>query len=134
MLAAVHTKYGSPEVVQIKDVHIPNPKQGEVLIKVTASTVNRTDSGFRSAEYFVSRFWSRLFKPRIQVLGCTYSGVAESIGRGVTRFKPGDVVFGFNDQQFGGHAEFTTQKAEGPGSFGSNKYFVGRSRCYCGRG
>lgn len=114
MQAAVHTEYGSPEVVQIKDVHTPIPKQGEVLIKVIASTVNQTDCGFRSAEYFVSRFWSGLFKPRFQVLGCTYSGVVESIGSGVTRFKPGDVVFGFNDQQFGGHAEFTTQKAEGP--------------------
>jgi len=114
MLAAVHTEYGSPEVVQIKEVPIPIPKQGEVLIKVIASTVNRTDCGFRSAEYFVSRFWSGLFKPRFQVLGCTYSGVVESIGSGVTKFKPGDVVFGFNDQLFGGHAEFTTQKAEGP--------------------
>ena len=114
MLAAVHTQYGPPNVVFVKEVPVPVPKQDEVLIKVEASTVNRTDSGFRSAEYFISRFWSGLFKPKYQVLGCTYAGIVQAIGANVSRFKPGDAVFGFNDQQFGGHAEYTVQKAEGP--------------------
>ena len=58
MKAIVHTKYGSPEVAKLVEVPKPTPKNNEVLIKVFTSTVNRTDSGFRSAEYFISRFWS----------------------------------------------------------------------------
>ena len=82
------------------------PKENEVLIKVHASTVNRTDSGFRSAEYFVSRFFSGLFRPKHQTLGCEFAGVIEEIGSKVTSFKTGDKVFGFNDNTFGGHAEY----------------------------
>jgi len=78
------------------------------LVKVYASTVNRTDAGFRSAEYFVSRFWSGLFRPKLQILGCEFAGVIEEIGQQVTTFKKGDKVFGFNDKTFGGHAEFLT--------------------------
>jgi len=58
MKAAIYTQYGPPEVVQIKEVAKPIPKPNEVLIRVRASTVNRTDCGFRSAEYFVSRFFT----------------------------------------------------------------------------
>jgi NADPH:quinone reductase-like Zn-dependent oxidoreductase len=79
-----------------------------VLIKVYTSTVNRTDSGFRSAEYFVSRFWSGLFRPKCQTLGCEFAGVIEDVGSEVTLFKKGDKVFGFDDQTFGGHAEYLT--------------------------
>jgi NADPH:quinone reductase-like Zn-dependent oxidoreductase len=114
MKSAIHTRYGPPDVVKILEVPVPEPKSDEILIKVTASTVNRTDSGFRSAEYFISRFWSGLFRPKYQILGCTFSGIIEKVGASVTRFKSGDAIFGFNDQQFGGHAEYTVQKAEGP--------------------
>ena len=80
MQAAIHTKYGPPEVVKIMEVPKPTPKSNEVLIKVYTSTVNRTDSGFRSAEYFVSRFWSGLFRPKHQTLGCEFAGVIEDVG------------------------------------------------------
>lgn len=108
MRAIVYKKYGPPEVAQLADVPKPQPLDNEVLIKVFASTVNRTDAGFRSAEYFVSRFFSGLFKPKYHVLGCEYAGEIESVGKNVAAFKPGDRVFGFNDSKFGGHAEYLT--------------------------
>lgn len=113
MKAAIYTKYGPPEVVHVTEIPRPEPADNEVLIKVFTSTVNRTDSGFRSAEYFVSRFWSGLFKPKYQVLGCEFAGEIESTGRLVTQFKPGDKVFGFNDTRFGGHAEYLCLPASG---------------------
>jgi NADPH:quinone reductase-like Zn-dependent oxidoreductase len=108
MKAGVYTEYGPPEVVKVKDVPTPVPKDNQVLIRVFASTVNRTDSGFRSAEYFISRFWSGLLRPKYQILGCEFAGVIDDIGNGVTTFKKGDNVFGFNDKTFGGHGEFLT--------------------------
>ncbi len=106
MRAGVYEKYGPAEVVQLKEVIKPVPKENEVLIKVYGSTVNRTDSGFRSAEYFVSRFWSGLFRPKYQILGCEFAGEIEEVGQDVKSFKRGDKVFGFNDKTFGGHAEY----------------------------
>ncbi len=106
MKAAVYTKYGPPEVVRVLEVPKPTLKEIEVLVKVYSSTVNRTDSGFRSAEYFISRFWSGLFKPKYQILGCEFAGVIEAIGTQVTKFRTGDKVFGFNDKSFGGHGEY----------------------------
>jgi NADPH:quinone reductase-like Zn-dependent oxidoreductase len=105
MKAAVYTQYGPPEVVKIMDLPVPRPKENEILIKVHASTVNRTEAGFRSAEYFVSRFWSGLFRPKIQVLGCEFAGVIEDVGKNVSLFKKGDKVFGYDDAKFGAHAE-----------------------------
>ncbi len=69
MKAAVYENYGPPEVVQIKEISLPSIKDNDVLIKVHASTVNRTDCGFRSAEYFIVRFFAGLFKPKKKVLG-----------------------------------------------------------------
>jgi len=108
MKAAVYFQYGPPEVVTIAEIPQPIPKPNELLIKVFSSTVTRTDSGFRSAEYFVSRFFSGLLRPKFPVLGCEFAGVVEETGSSVTLFKKGDRVFGFNDQKFGGHAEFLT--------------------------
>ena len=108
MKAVVHTKYGPPEVLQIKEVEKPVPKDKEVLIKVYATTVNRTDCGFRSAEYFISRLFSGLFKPKNQILGNEFAGVIEEIGEGVSLFTIGDRVFGYNDTKFGAQAEYMT--------------------------
>jgi NADPH:quinone reductase-like Zn-dependent oxidoreductase len=106
MKAAVHTSYGSPEVVQVMDVSKPFPKKNELLIQVLASTVNRTDCGFRSAEYFISRFFSGLLKPKHQILGNEFAGIVVATGEAVQSFQIGDKVFGYNDQTFGGHAEY----------------------------
>ncbi len=108
MKAAVYTKYGPPEVVQIKNVPKPVPADNEVLIKVYATTVNRTDCGFRSAEYFISRFYSGLFRPKNTILGNEFAGTIEAVGENVTLFNAGDKVFGYNDTKFGAHAEFMT--------------------------
>lgn len=113
MKAAINTKYGPPEVVQIMEVDKPLPKDNEVLIKVYATTVNRTDCGFRSAEYFISRFFSGLFKPTNKILGNEFAGQIEAIGKNVTLFNIGDKVFGYNDVQFGAHAEYMTMAEEG---------------------
>jgi len=108
MRAIIHTEYGPPEVVTLTEVDKPAPKDNEVLIKVYATTVNRTDCGFRSAEYFISRFFSGLFKPKNKTLGNEFAGVIEAIGKDVTLFTIGDKVFGYNDKTFGAHAEYMT--------------------------
>lgn len=108
MKAAIYSQYGRPEVVRLAEIEKPVAKDNEVLIKVSASTVNRTDCGFRSANYFIVRFWSGLIRPRNPVLRCEFAGVIEAIGKNVTLFKPGDKVFGYNDTKFGGHAEYMT--------------------------
>ncbi len=112
MKAIVHTKYGPPSVAVLTEVEKPIPTDNEVLIKVYATTVNRTDSGFRSAEYFVSHFWSGLLRPKHTILGCEFAGIIEATGKNVTRFKTGDKVFGYNDQTFGGHAEYVAKSED----------------------
>jgi NADPH:quinone reductase-like Zn-dependent oxidoreductase len=114
MKAIIHTRYGPPEVLQLTEVVKPSPKANEVLIKVHATTVNRTDCGFRSAEYFISRFFSGLFRPKNQILGNEFSGEIEAIGNDVKTFKAGDKVFGYNDKSFGAHAEYMVMPEDGP--------------------
>jgi len=113
MKAAIHTHYGPPEVVSIQEVDKPQPKDNEILIKVYATTVNRTDSGFRSAEYFISRFFSGLFHPKNKILGNEFAGQIEAIGKNVTKFNIGDKVFGYNDITFGAHAQFIVISEDG---------------------
>jgi NADPH:quinone reductase-like Zn-dependent oxidoreductase len=108
MKAAVYDKYGPPEVVRLVEVDRPFPRPNEVLVKVHATTVNRTDCGFRSAEYFISRFFSGLFKPKFGILGNEFAGVIEAVGEDVKLFNIGDKVFGYNDTKFGAHAEYMT--------------------------
>lgn len=114
MKAIIHTHYGSPEVLKLAEVPIPIPRANEVLIKVFATTVNRTDCGFRSAEYFISRFFSGLFRPKNQILGNEFAGEIETVGMYVKSFQPGDRVFGYNDTTFGAHAEYMVMAEDGP--------------------
>ena len=106
MKAAVQTRYGPPEVVQISEIDKPTIKADELLIKVHATTVNRTDCGFRSAKPFIVRFFSGLTRPRATVLGNEFAGVVEEVGSGVVSFGVGDRVFGYNEDRFGAHAEY----------------------------
>lgn len=108
MRAIVFSKYGPPEVAKLSEVPKPSTKDNEVLVKVYSSTVNRTDSGLRSAMYFVSRFFTGIFRPKYQILGSEFAGIVEEIGQNVSTFKIGDKVFGFNDKTFGGHGEYLT--------------------------
>ncbi|MBK8449477.1 MAG: NAD(P)-dependent alcohol dehydrogenase [Saprospiraceae bacterium] len=106
MKASIYTKYGPPEVVKITNAVKPTPKDNEVLIKIHATTVNRTDCGFRSAEYFIVRFFSGLFSPKNKILGSEFAGEIETMGKDVKSFNIGDRVFGYNDKSFGAHAEY----------------------------
>lgn len=108
MKAAVYKQYGTPEVVKLEEVDKPTPRFNEVLVKVYATTVNRTDCGFRSAEYFISRFFSGLFKPKFKILGNEFAGIIEEVGKEVTILNINDKVFGYNDTKFGAHAEYMT--------------------------
>jgi len=113
MKAAVYTRYGPPEVVTIAERPIPRPAPGQVLVKVYAATVNRTDCGFRSAVYVISRLFSGLFRPKFQVLGNEFAGVVEAVGDAGSPYQPGDRVFGYNDTSFGAHAEYMLMPANG---------------------
>jgi NADPH:quinone reductase-like Zn-dependent oxidoreductase len=106
MKAAVNTRYGPPEVVRVLDVAKPTAKDNEVLVKVYAATVNRTDCGFRAAKPFFIRFFSGLARPKITILGNEFAGEVEAVGSGVTSFEVGDRVFGFSGDRFGAHAEY----------------------------
>jgi NADPH:quinone reductase-like Zn-dependent oxidoreductase len=106
MKAFVNTVYGSVDVLQLKEIPKPIPNDTEVLVKIVATTVNRSDTGLRSAEYFISRFFIGLFKPKMHVLGSEFSGTIEEIGKNVTSFKVGDAVFGISAEKFGAHAEY----------------------------
>lgn len=109
MKAAVYAKYGPPEVLQILDIENPTPQDGEVLIQIYATTVNRTDTGYRSAQYFVSRLFTGLLKPKRPVGGSEFAGKIVEVGVNVQGFKIGDKVFGFDDVHGGAHAEFMTK-------------------------
>jgi NADPH:quinone reductase-like Zn-dependent oxidoreductase len=114
MKAAVRTRYGPPEVVRIVEVDKPAIRDDGVLVKVHATTVNRTDCGFRAAKPFFLRFFTGLVRPRATVLGGEFAGVIEAVGRGVTSFKIGDWVFGYSEGSWGAHAEYLSISADGP--------------------
>jgi len=113
MKAAVHTRYGPPDVVRISEVDKPAAKDNEVLVKVHATTVSRTDSGLRAAKPFINRFFTGLLRPRVTVLGNEFAGAVEAVGRGVTFFEVGDRVFGYNGTRFGAHAEYVAMPQDG---------------------
>lgn len=106
MKAAVRTQYGPPESLTVVEVDKPPYKNNEVLVQIFASSVTRTDSGFLRAKPAVVRLFAGLFKPRRTILGCEYAGKVVALGADVTKYKPGDKVFGFNDAKFGGHGQF----------------------------
>lgn len=108
MKAIINTEYGSADVLKLQEIEKPTPKPNEVLVKVYATTVNRTDTGLRSAEYFISRLFTGLFKPRFHTLGSEFAGVIEQIGEEVKSFKVGDEIFGLSTSNFGTHAEYLT--------------------------
>ena len=113
MRAVVQDRYGPPDVLRLEDVARPVPKSDEVLIKVHATTVSRTDSALRAGVPFVSRFIGGLRRPRRKILGSDLAGVVEAVGTTVTEFKVGDHVFGINPWKFGAHAEFICMRAGG---------------------
>ena len=108
MKAAVASRYGPPEVVHITDVPRPVPAPDELLVRVHATTVNRTDCGYRTPHPWFIRAFTGLTRPKRPILGSEFAGVVEAVGTAVTRFAPGDRVFGYDDTRFGAHAEYLT--------------------------
>ena len=112
MRAVVHDRYGPPEVLRLEDVERPVPNDDEVLIRIRATTVNRTDCGLRSAEYFVSRFVTGLRRPKRRILGMELAGEVDAVGAAVTEFEVGDEVFGVTGS--GAHAESICMRESAP--------------------
>jgi len=106
--AVVYTKYGPPEVLQLKEVEKPIPEDDEVLVRVDATTVNRTDCATIRAIPFFARIITGLFRPKKQIPGTEFAGEIEAVGRNVSSPKTGDKVFGFNDQGARSHAQYLT--------------------------
>ena len=106
MKAIVYTKYGGPEVLQLKEIEKPYPMDDEVLIKVHAVSINDWDWGLLQGASFVDRMMSGLSKPKKQILGSDIAGRIEAVGTNVTRFKPGDEVYGDLSGSWGGFAEY----------------------------
>ena len=106
MKAVINARWGSPDVLEIRQVPKPEPKAGEVLIRVHATTVSRTDCGMLRPHPFFVRFFAGLRRPKRTILGMDFAGEVETVGTGVTSFKPGDRVFGMSPDVYGAHAEY----------------------------
>jgi NADPH:quinone reductase-like Zn-dependent oxidoreductase len=107
MRAVICTKYGPPEVLQIKEVEKPKPKENEVLIKIHATTAHIGDTRIRRVDPFLVRLIFGLFRPKKDlILGLEISGIVESVGKNVKSFKKGDKVFALTGFGLGGYAEY----------------------------
>jgi len=110
--AVVYTKYGSPDVLELKEVEKPIPKDDEVLIKIHAAEVTKADCEMRSFNFPVKWFWLPLrvamgfIKPKRQILGGYFAGEVESVGKDVSKFKKGDQVFGTTRLRLGAYGEY----------------------------
>ncbi len=114
MKAALYHRYGPPGVVQIASVDKPSPKDGEVLVRIRATTICTPDWRFRKADPFFIRIVNGLRRPKkIQILGMELAGEVESLGKAVTKFRPGDEVFGATGFKFGAHAEYACVSESG---------------------
>jgi NADPH:quinone reductase-like Zn-dependent oxidoreductase len=113
--AVVYDRYGPPEVQRIEDVERPIPKEDEVLVKIHATTVTRTDCGIRAAKPFFIRLIFGLRRPKERILGTELAGEVEAVGAGVSTFAVGDHVFGSTVAfKSGSHAEFVCVPEAGP--------------------
>lgn len=106
MKAIVCTKYGSPDVLQLKEVAKPIPKNNEILVKIHAGVVGPSDCAFRKGDPFIVKFIYGLTKPRLSIQGVEFAGEIEAIGSDVKLFKKGDRVFGISPDRFGANAEY----------------------------
>lgn len=126
MKAVVYTEYGSPDVLRLKELHTPVPKDNEVLIRIRATPVNFGDvlaRNFKAVTFgsftmpgllwLPTRMYFGFTKPKVNILGAEFAGDVAAVGKNVTRFKTGDAVFGYRAQNFGANAEYLCMPADG---------------------
>lgn len=113
MRAALRPRYGGPDVITFDDVPDPVPGPGELLVRVHATTVNRTDCAYRSGHPWINRVVCGLPRPRVAVLGSEYAGVVTATGANVDSYAVGDRVFGFVEGRAGAHAELVAVPVDG---------------------
>jgi NADPH:quinone reductase-like Zn-dependent oxidoreductase len=110
MRAALQERYGKPEILRVAEIDRPEPKADELLVRVHASTVNRTDTHLRAAKPFIWRFFAGFRRPKQRIAGREFAGVVEAVGGDVTEFAPGDRVFGVRS---GSNAEYVCVRESG---------------------
>ncbi|WP_042162100.1 NAD(P)-dependent alcohol dehydrogenase [Paenibacillus gorillae] len=113
MKAAICTRYGPPDVVQIQEIGMPSVQDNEVLIKLHATTVTPGDCVIRSSKMLLMRLFFGILKPRKQILGSELSGIIEEVGSNVTKFQKGDEVFAYRGMKLGAHAAYITLPEHG---------------------
>ena len=106
MKAAIRNNYGSPDVLRVEETHQPVPLENELLVKVYATTVNRTDCGILTGKPSIIRLFTGVVEPRDATTGTDFAGLVVAVGSQVTAFKAGDKVWGFNDNGLRSHAEY----------------------------
>ena len=111
MRAVVFDRYGPPEVLRVEEIERPEPKDDEVLVEVRATTVNRSDCGFRAAEPFFARFFTGVLRPKYRTPGMELAGVVVAVGSAVTEFAVGDEVFGLRGNS--ANAEYVCVRERG---------------------
>src|SRR4249920_1018791 len=105
MKAITYSKYGGPEVLQLKEIEKPSPNDNEVLIKVHAASINDWDMGLLKGD-FVNRIINGLLKPKRKIVGSDIAGRIEAVGKNISKFKIGDDVYGDLSGRWGGFAEY----------------------------
>ncbi|MCH7928268.1 MAG: NAD(P)-dependent alcohol dehydrogenase [Candidatus Dadabacteria bacterium] len=113
MKAVVNTSYGTPNVLEIKEVEKPSPKANEVLIRIHAAVVSSADCTFRKGVPYFARLFFGLLKPKTTILGTEFAGQIEAVGKDVKLFKPGDKVFAASGADFGAHAQYICLAEQG---------------------
>jgi NADPH:quinone reductase-like Zn-dependent oxidoreductase len=112
MKAIVYSRYGTPDVLELREVEKPVPKDDEVLVEVRAVSINDWDWGLLHGTPFANRVTSGLLRPTKRILGSDIAGRIEAVGKKVGRFKPGDEVFGDLSGRWGGFAEYVCARED----------------------